>query len=338
MRGADDAQTIKRWMYLWITLGLVIVAVVIGFLFGIANNLEGIVAGLDEASEAVQGAESDVKPLPAYISDINVSLAKVDGALDPLPELADRVIDNLGSIDGTLSSVESSLNDTESTLDTTEVRLERTEGLLNTTEARLDSVEATLDAILDPLADTVEILVDTDAELNSALGDLVSIFSLAERIERELELAQEFDSLGTNGIWRRVRFLNGGVLVRRENDSGLQEVEEDTDGIIAGLQEVAKHLENTCQFLPDLSIFRDPGQQPSGGVPIPDIPLIPGLRLDEEQRRSPDQGPSQRQSPTDDGQPPSAEQAPPAGGPPGAGEEEPPASPPAGGPQDTVPC
>lgn len=338
MRGGDGAQTIKRWMYLWITIGLVVVGVVVGFLFGIAGNLEGINEGLEEAGEAVQGAEGDVKPLPAYISDINVSLVKVDAALDPLGSRADQVIDNLGSIDTTLGSVERSLNDTEGSLDTTEVRLDRTEGLLNTTEglldtteARLDEVEATLDSVRGTLVDTVDILMATDAELNSGLDDLVSILSLAQRIERELELAQEFDSLGTNGIWRRVRFLNGGVLVRRENDSGLEEAEEDTDGIIAGLQEVAKHLENTCQFIPDLSIFRDPGQQPpSGGG------LLPGLTPDKDQSR-----PSARASspsPTDDGQPPSQEGAPPSGGPPGAGEEEPPERPPAGGPGDTRPC
>src|SRR5215213_7468518 len=76
-------------MWIWITLGILIVIVVIGFLLGIASALESIERGLAEADHAVTGAKGDVVPLPTHIERINAALGRADdddrgqAALDP---------------------------------------------------------------------------------------------------------------------------------------------------------------------------------------------------------------------------------------------------------------
>jgi len=71
-------------------------------------------------------------------------------------------------------------------------------------------------------------------------------------------------SLGTNAIWRRVRFLNGGPFRRGgaggdfgdgdtslagpgNNPNGLAPVKADADNILGGLREVNKHLTSICE-------------------------------------------------------------------------------------------
>src|SRR5919202_2572452 len=126
--GPGPSQTVKRWMYIWITVGVLVVLVVVGFLFGIAGALESIDHRLAEARDAVAGARSDTDPLPGYVQGINTTLARVDGALKPIPAQADSINANLSSIAGHLHATEGSLGHTSASLDETSGLLTDTSG------------------------------------------------------------------------------------------------------------------------------------------------------------------------------------------------------------------
>ncbi len=262
----QPSTTALRWMWIWITIAVLVVLVVIGFLFGIARALESIDSALAEADQAVVGANGDVVPLPTHIQNVNAALGRVDTALKPISGQASTIRGELGSIRSTLGSVEGSLNSTEGSL-------VDTEGSLNSTEGSL--------------VDTEGSLTDTSGTLEQAEAGLVSIRRTADRIERRLELAQDFRSLGTNGIWRRVRFLNGGRFfdassdvadqtappasrTSRVNRGGLRFVERDADPIRGQLEDVSRHLTSTCEQLRPLDLPSFFDLQP--GDVIPDRP------------------------------------------------------------------
>ncbi|HWC25399.1 MAG TPA: hypothetical protein VG474_02345 [Solirubrobacteraceae bacterium] len=275
---AREAQTVLRWMYAWITIGVVVVLVVIGFLFAIANNVEAIDDNLEEAAEAVRGVESDVEPLPARIEEVNATLGRVEAELDPLPELANRVVVNLSSIDGSLRSVEATLNATESTLNRTVALLVDTEKSLVDVRTTLVDTDDALESTQPSLVDTRRALVDTESRLDGATSDLFDIRALTTRIAGELNEAQERESRGTNGIWRRVRFLNGGAFIRQENPRGLRSVERDTTRVVGGLSEVNKHLESACLVIPPLDNPLRLLLPPSEPSPPPPAPVPPADR------------------------------------------------------------
>jgi hypothetical protein len=97
--------------------------------------------------------------------------------------------------------------------------------------------------------------------------ELVSVRSLARRIDTTLKDAQRSqasdppsaEALGTNGIWRRVRFLNGGAFEREGDDedtelvgpnnnpNGLLPVRTDALEITGGLVQVNEHLTSICE-------------------------------------------------------------------------------------------
>jgi hypothetical protein len=79
------ATSFVRFMWIFITLGLVVVIVVIGFLIGIVRALESIDNGLSTASNSVAGAAGDVQSLPDHIRAINSALSDIDTALKPIP-------------------------------------------------------------------------------------------------------------------------------------------------------------------------------------------------------------------------------------------------------------
>lgn len=78
-----------RFMWIFVTLGLLVVIVVIGFLIGIVRSLESIDNGLSAVSNSVAGAASDVQALPDYIRAINSALSDIDTALKPIPDQLD---------------------------------------------------------------------------------------------------------------------------------------------------------------------------------------------------------------------------------------------------------
>jgi hypothetical protein len=249
-----EATTIVRWLWIWITIGALVVVVVIGFLIGIVSSLDSIDDGLVEANTAVTGAGGDVKPLPTHIANINGNLVRIDGSLKPIPGQATDIIRNLRSIRGNLTTVDSSLKDTSSSLDVTEGSLVDTSGSLRDTSGSLVDTSQLAGSIAGSLVDTSGLLRNTSGSLVDTTRRLVTVRSLVRRIDRTLVGAQVVRSLGTNAIWRRVRFLNGGPFggragtqVTGANPNGLEFARRDADNILSGLQEVNQHLQSICQ-------------------------------------------------------------------------------------------
>ncbi|MGI8594004.1 MAG: hypothetical protein ACR2ML_06500 [Solirubrobacteraceae bacterium] len=283
------APTFVRWLWIWITVGALVVVVVVGFLIGIVSSLESIDDGLFEADEAVTGARADTDPLPTFIQDINKNLTSIDKSLKPIKGQAGQILFSLRSIQGSLTDVDSSLvntsgslRDTSGSLQDTSASLQDTSsslvdtsgklgnitgllvdtsGTLQTISASLVSTSGTLGGVSGSLVDTSGILQRVSPSLVDVSRDLVSIRSNTSKIDTTLKAAQSRDSLGTNGIWRRVRFLNGGAFLRNggrndndaslsgpnNNPNGLVAVEADAGNIIGGLIEVNKHLTSICR-------------------------------------------------------------------------------------------
>lgn len=274
---AEGAQSVKRWLYVWIAVGLIVVLVVIGFLFAIANSVESINAGLAGASPAVANARGDVKPLPAYIEDVNARLGRVDASLKPIPRQARRIIANLTTINGTLVHVNGTLDTTEGRLVTGESRLRDIHGSLVDTSNTLDATEGHLRTVHGTLVSTEGALGDTEGTLNTTEGTLrdvstrlVSTRTLAGRIHHRLVLSELVRSAGTGAIWRRVRYLNGGRFVNRTNKHGLDAVNADTGDIVASLGQINKHLESICKAPAGA------GSQGTTPVNTPTVPTVPG--------------------------------------------------------------
>ena len=253
----ETAPTFVRWMWIWITIGALVVVVVVGFLLGIVSSLESIDDGLLEADQAVEGAGGDTKPLPQHIQNINGNLTKIDTSLKPITGQADEILSALRSIRGSLVSVDGSLKDTSGSLVDTSGSLVDTSGTLGNITGLLVDTSGTLGNISGSLVDTTGLLGRISPSLVDTANELVSVTGTATRIDTELKRAQSVNSLGTNAIWRRVRFLNGGSFRGAPstatsggpapNRSGLRPVLQDADAILAGLRSVNRHLTSVCE-------------------------------------------------------------------------------------------
>jgi len=252
----ETAPTFVRWLWIWVTILALVVVVVVGFLLGIVSALESIDDGLLEADNAVSGAGKDTKPLPDHIKNINGNLTKIDTSLKPITGQADDILSALRSINGSLVSVDGSLKNTSGSLVDTSGSLTDTSGTLGNITGLLVDTAGTLGNISSSLVDTTGLLGRISPSLVDTANQLVSVNSLADRIDTTLKRAQSVNSLGTNAIWRRVRFLNGGTFGgaagtglggSNPNRNGLQPAKLDADGILTGLRSVNKHLTSVCQ-------------------------------------------------------------------------------------------
>jgi hypothetical protein len=276
----EAAPTFIRWLWIWITIAALVVVVVIGFLIGIVSSLSSIDEGLFEADAAVTGIGGDAAPLPNSIETINKNLKLIDASLKPIPDQADTILAELGSIRGRLGTIDSSLGDTDASLVNTDASLVDTSGQLGnitgllvdtsgtlvTISGSLDDTSGTLQGISPSLVDTSGKLQVISPSLVDTSDELVSVRRLATRIDTTLKDAQRSEAstpastwLGTNGIWRRVRFLNGGAFEREGDDedtelsgpnnnpAGLLPVKQDAGAILGGLVQVNEHLTSVCE-------------------------------------------------------------------------------------------
>ena len=260
----EAAPTFVRWLWIWITVLALVVVVVVGFLLGIVSSLESIDDGLFEADNAVEGAGSDVDPLPQHIRNINGNLTAIDRSLKPITGQADTILSELRSIDSSLGTVNNSLEDTSGSLVNTSGSLQDTSGTLGNITGLLVDTSGTLGGVSGSLVSTTGILGRINCSLTNISRELVSVTQLAGRIDSTLVSAQSVRSLGTNAIWRRVRFLNGGPFRRGgaggdfgdadtsvagpgNNPNGLTPVKADAGNILGGLREVNKHLTSVCE-------------------------------------------------------------------------------------------
>src|SRR5919199_2508706 len=259
---SEAAPTFVRWLWIWITIGALVVVVVVGFLLGIVSSLESIDKGLFSADRDVASVQGETKPLPTYVSNINNNLTQIDKALKPIPGQGLAILRALRSIQGTLTSVDRSLIDTSASLVDTSGRLGNITGLLVNTSGTLGTISSQLVSTSGTLQIVSRSLVDTAGSLVNTSNALVTVRSLVSRINNTLIQAERGGSSagGTNAIWRRVRFLNGGSFRRSagtsdndtslagpgQNASGLTPVETDARNILGGLVEVNKHLTSIC--------------------------------------------------------------------------------------------
>jgi hypothetical protein len=204
-----------RFLWIFTTLGLIVVIVVIGFLIGIVRALESIDNGLFTASSSVTGATGNVTPLPNYIETINAALSDIDTALKPIKGQVADATASLVSIRGTALAIDASLKDTATSLVNTSGSLIDTSGILIGASQSVASISNSL--------------IDTSNVLLNVLG-------LAQFIDGTLESVQNYDSRGTALITPQVNTINGI----------LRGVQGDTGTINLQLQEVNRHLTNIC--------------------------------------------------------------------------------------------
>ncbi len=217
------ASSFARFLWIFTTLGLIVVIVVIGFLIGIVRALESIDNGLFTASSSVTGATGNVQPLPNYIQTINAALTDIDTALKPIKGQVADATASLVSIRGTALSIDASLKDTSASL-------VNTSGSLVDTSGTLVGASQSVAAISTSLVDTSNVLLN--------------ILGLAQSIDGTLESVQNRDSRGTALITPQVNVINGL----------LQGIQNDTSTINLQLQETNRHLTNICTS-PTLSLL-----------------------------------------------------------------------------------
>ena len=216
-------SSFARFLWIFTTIGIIVVVVVIGFLIGIVRALESIDNGLFTASSSVTGATGNVQPLPNYINTINAALTDIDTSLKPIRGQVADATASLVSIRGTAQSIDASLKDTSASLVNTSGSLVNTSGVLV-------SVDQTGKAISNSLIDTSNVLLN--------------VLGLVQSIDGTLESIQNADSRGTALVTPQVNDINNSLIG----------AEQDLFNINLQLQETNRHLTNICTS-PLLSIL-----------------------------------------------------------------------------------
>lgn len=292
-RSAPTHPTFIRWLWIWITVAALVVIVVIGFLLGIVSALKSIDGGLLEANASVSGIGAEANPLPGYIQQINTNLHRIDGALKPISGEANQIVGALSSISGGLGQVQGSLVNTTGSLVNTSGSLRNTSGsLVDTSNSLVDTsgtlgtissslvgTSRTLNGVSGSLVDVSNRLVTIAGSLNNTSSKLVTVRGRTQAINTTLTRAETVNTLGTQAIWRRVRFANGGPFIRPGgndfdnslrgpggNPNGLTPVRLDADMILFGLGPVNLHLNSICRA-PVLNTATLPGLVRPGPCP-----------------------------------------------------------------------
>ena len=222
------------WLGVWIAAGFVVLATLVLFLLGIVGDLESIDGSLAEASKAVGGAGSHVKPLPSYIADVNTTLGSIDGALKPVPVATKDISGSLVAMRGNLDKVDGSLKTTSGSLTTTAGALQSTAGSLSDTAKALVGTSSSL-------TDTSSVLKGLSGSLADTGNVLHSVQTVGAQILAVLQHTQSNpDQLGTENLWMRA---DATLLVRSA-------AEKDTANIVGGITDVNKHLKSVCNRIP----------------------------------------------------------------------------------------
>ena len=212
---APASSSFARFLWIFTTLGLIVVIVVIGFLIGIVRALESIDNGLFTASSSVTGATGNVEPLPNYIHTINAALTDIDTSLKPIRGQVADATASLVSIRGTAQSIDASLKDTSASLVNTSGSLVNTSGVLIGAGQSAGTISNSL--------------IDTSNVLLNVLG-------IAQSIDGTLESIQNADSRGTALVTPQVNDINNSLIG----------AEQDLFNINLQLQETNRHLTNIC--------------------------------------------------------------------------------------------
>lgn len=212
---ANSSSTVVRWMWTWITLGILVVVVVIGFLIGITRALSSIDGGLFEAASSVENIGTNADPLPDALQKINEALVSIDGTLKPIPGQAGEVNAGLTNIVNSLKVAGPSLEDTAASLVDTNSSLAGT-------------------------SDKLVHVAETGGKIDSSLKDTTDVLKVvldrAQEIDKTLVSVQGKDSNGTASIVNHIEIANGV----------LGDVRHDTENIVGGLKQVNQNLHAIC--------------------------------------------------------------------------------------------
>lgn len=220
---AGVSSSFARFLWIFTTIGVVVVVVVIGFLIGIVRALESIDNGLFTSSNLAASATGNVQPLPNYIHTINSALTDIDTALKPIRGQVSDATASLLSIKGNAQSIDGSLTDTS-------------QSLVNTSGSLVD-ISGTLTGASQSASSISDSLVDTSNVLLNVLG-------IAQTIDGTLESIQNAGSRGTALITPQVNDINNSLIG----------AEQDLFNINLQLQETNRHLTNICTS-PTLSLL-----------------------------------------------------------------------------------
>ncbi len=219
-----------RWTWIFGTILILVVVVVIGFLSGITSALNSIDKALGTTDTVLTDVGGDADPLPGYIQRINGNLTDIDKALKPVPGQGVAILNSLTSINGSTGRVNAALGNTSSSLLSTSSSLVGTTGMLGTISGSLVDTSGSL------VGTTRRLVVIRDS-LRDTTGVLVSIDSRVKTINTRLRQVRTGDSRGTNDITPAVNRVN----------EVLRPALEDTNRINAGLTDASAHLTSICR-------------------------------------------------------------------------------------------
>ena len=219
-----------RWTWIFGTILILVVVVVIGFLSGITSALNSIDDALGTTDSTLTEVGSDADPLPSYVKTINGNLVAIDKALKPVPGQGVSILNSLTSIDGSAKRINSALGTTSSSLLSTSSSLVDTTGTLGTISNSLVDTSGSLTG-------TTTTLNTIDRSLVSTSGVLVTVNGRVRTINQVLHAAQSPSSQGVGAVIPLVGTINTsatGIL-------------SDTNKINKGLSDAEAHLTSICR-------------------------------------------------------------------------------------------
>jgi hypothetical protein len=218
-----------RWTWIFGTILILVVVVVIGFLSGITSALNSIDKALGTTDATLTNVGGDADPLPGYIQKINANLTDIDKALKPIPGQGVSILSSLTSINGSTGRVNAALGTTSSSLINTSDSLVGTTGNLQTIDSSLVDTSGSLVGTTGVLRTILRSLRDTS-------GVLVTVDGRVKTINKQLRHVR---SEGTAKVPTLVASINGSA--------GLSGILSDTNKINAGLSDAEAHLTSICK-------------------------------------------------------------------------------------------
>ena len=219
-----------RWTWIFGTILILVVVVVIGFLSGITSALNSIDKALGTTDATLTDVGGDADPLPGYIQKINANLTDIDKALKPIPGQGVAILNSLTSINASTGRVNAALGTTSSSLLSTSSSLVDTTGTLQTISGSLTDTSGSL-------VGTTSRLVTIRNSLRDTSGVLTTVDARVKTINRQLRLVRSAESQGTAAVIPLVGSINdslGGILA-------------DTTPINDGLTDAHDHLTSICR-------------------------------------------------------------------------------------------
>ncbi|MEO6713792.1 MAG: hypothetical protein ABIM89_10235 [Mycobacteriales bacterium] len=221
-----------RWTWIFGTILILVVVVVIGFLSGITSALNSIDKALGTTDSTLTDVGGDADPLPGYVQKINANLTDIDKALKPVPGQGVAILNSLTSINGSTGRVNAALGNTSSSLLSTSSSLVDTTGTLQTISGSLTDTAGSLTG-------TTGRLVTIRGTLRTISGVLVTVDGRVRTINRTLrDDVQSASSQGTGAI--------APLVVQINSADGLSGILSDTNKINAGLTDAHNHLTSIC--------------------------------------------------------------------------------------------